>query len=201
MAVPLTHTITPAEVELWFGRQRKYRLSAASYEQIAVRLSKYRWANDPAPPRRPLNEPIPSNRIPIGGIFEAQSGQWIRFSIAFQQCCATGKARVGTPRHEPALTPSCASRKALKRARPYIESPFGGPPIRQSMRGRRKPIKKWHTMAQLVMNLVGPMIFDDPLKWATSKNAILAKITTRRPYSNGLWCRKGCGRSSPQPLA
>jgi hypothetical protein len=172
-----TRKITSIEVREWFGNSRKFQLNDLQYEEIAVRLTKFRRRGDPTDPAR-----LPWS--PDEGA--ADDERWWDFravvdaSKLLLNSLPLMLAHLDQQRRFPETLKRYAAIKALEEAitaaLPEIENPFGP----YTPRAGRKQPKDWHMPAILIARmLIEIVIKAEKAKPATSRNSVLVKVVAR----------------------
>jgi hypothetical protein len=167
-------TISAAEVKQWVGASSKAKLTDAQYDQIAVRLTKFRWNSDPPP------SPSRGPKL-IDGSDErwwdikatTKAARTLRDSMP--KMLAFQKTLQWAPETRDGYNAIDALKKALVAASPYIEHPFGGKGA-----GGRKRAKQWHIYAFLIAQLIiDEMIKAGHPKPGITRNSVVVRVVQK----------------------
>lgn len=167
-------TITTADVKTWFGRSRQAQLADAQYEEIAARLTRFRWKNDP--PDDPNSPWLPK---PI----KTDDKEWWDFKASLEAAKTLLESAPAMLRHWESLQKWPATRDgyetikrlsaSLSEAMPYIEWPFGK---YQRQTGRKTP-KSWNAPALVIAILIiRTMVSAGHANPAISKNSVVVRV-------------------------
>ena len=167
-------TISETEVQKWFGKSCKHKLSSSHYAQFAERLTLSRWPGDP-PDRawhikKPEPDQAPDRWWDFAGVFDAaklliksapaMASHWRGLELAPET--SGGTQAIET------------LEKALIAALPYIKFPFGGAYRRQA--GRKRP-KLLHIQAVIIARDVIKALSDAGQPHpAISRNSVVARV-------------------------
>lgn len=143
--------INATEVKQWFGNSSKAQLRPAQYDEIATRLTKFRWPSDPpAPPDSPWLPKIIETDPDRYWDFQAttQAAKTLLDSVPAMLSHWAGLR--WAPETRGGYDAIKALSDALLVALPHIEWPFGEI---ERLNGQKR-LKDWHTPAIIIANVV-----------------------------------------------
>jgi hypothetical protein len=139
-------TITVGEVKEWLGKSAKSKLNEPQYCAIAAYLTRCKWPGDPpAPPDSPwLARTIDDDRKQWWDC--KRVGQVARTLLDNMPAIVSRLEKTQRSDKDAART----LQEVLSKIVEYVEWPFG----RYERQSGQKPIKLWHTYAQLIARTV-----------------------------------------------
>lgn len=167
-------TITANEVESWFGNSSAARLKEKQYSEIAAKLTRFKWSDEPA-------KVGPPNKLT-----EDDQDRWWDFKAVPDAAKLLYASLPAMRRHWKSLERGPETQggdsvildlgQALEKALPYIEWPFGK---YKRTTGRKIP-KDWHLPAVLIAKvIVRALVESGHTSPAISKNSVVARIVRR----------------------
>jgi hypothetical protein len=144
-------SITPEEVQSWFGKSKQKKLKPQIYRTIACQLNKFRGPSAPLTIRSsPLERK--SGMWDINGTAKAAK----RLLQDMPAMLSHWRDRSWDPKDQAAYITIDALNEALSAAMPYIEHPLGE---YDRANGRKAP-KRWHSPSVLIAKYVMQALLD-----------------------------------------
>lgn len=165
-ARPQPHTISAAEVKAWFGPRAKGRLEETQYALIAQKLNRFTWPTDPAK-RRAQASPEVDHYWDFPAATKAA-----KFLLAAMPAMKRHwHALTWAPQTRRGYPATVALERALQRALPFIEWPFGQ---YQKSKARRK---EWQVPAVVVARLLTEAMVASGGRPSLERNGVLVRVT------------------------
>jgi hypothetical protein len=177
MNVPALRTITPAEIQIWFGNSKNASsLTQAQYSEIAAHLTRCRWPSDPPAPGK-------SPRFPR--MIEHDSNKFWDFKAAIDAMTTLRDSIPAMLSHWEGQQWAPETRQgyeliqmlgaAISKAAPYIEWPFG----HSERRAGRKKRKGWHLPAVIFANLIIKELVQAGHDPGITRNSVVVRVVFR----------------------